>query len=92
MFIFQLQQSRNLVIAHFIIFDLLFNKIVQRDLVVVDHIVGVYNVIVTGQILVVSFLSEIVCLPQMHFAQVALLEIWVVHRLGWSYPLFWVHL
>ena len=28
----------------------------------------------------------------MHFAQVALLEIWVVHGLGWSYPLPGVHL
>ena len=48
MLIFELQQSGNLVIAHFIIFDLLFDEIVQGDLVVVDHIVGVYNVIIAG--------------------------------------------
>ena len=48
MFIFEFEQSGNLVIAHFIIFDLLFDKIVQRDLVVIYHIVGVYNVIIAG--------------------------------------------
>jgi hypothetical protein len=91
-FVLQLQQASDFVVANSIVSAFVFQEVVDGDLVV-EHVVGGYYVRIAGQLVIVPLLVNCSDLPGLNFAHhAASTEIGVVQGFLRSDSFFGVHL